>query len=74
MTTIASKIETANTGIALRTYRPPINVPSTHTGWKIWEAACATSAAPGYFQRFKKAGSTEEYVDGGLGFNNPVHM
>ena len=40
----------------------------------IWEAARATSAAPTFFKRIKigPPGSGIEYVDAGLGCNNPV--
>ena len=40
----------------------------------IWEAARATSAAPTFFKRIKigPSGSGIEYVDAGIGCNNPV--
>ena len=40
----------------------------------IWEAARATSAAPTFFKRIKigPPGSGVEYVDAGIGCNNPV--
>ena len=40
----------------------------------IWEAARATSAAPTFFKRIKigPPGSGIEYVDAGMGYNNPV--
>ena len=40
----------------------------------IWEAARATSAAPTFFKRIKIGpdGSGIEYVDAGIGCNNPV--
>ena len=40
----------------------------------IWEAGRATSAAPTFFKRIKigPTGSGVEYVDAGLGCNNPV--
>ncbi|MCJ1418783.1 hypothetical protein MMC32_005134 [Xylographa parallela] len=40
----------------------------------IWEAARATSAAPTFFKRIKigPLGSGIEYVDAGLGCNNPI--
>lgn len=37
---------------------------------KVWEAARATSAAPGYFQPMKIGKWT--FVDGGLLANNPI--
>ena len=41
---------------------------------KIWEAARATSAAPTFFKRIKigPPGSGIDYVDAGLGCNNPI--
>ncbi len=42
---------------------------------KIWEAARATSAAPTFFKPIKiidSSGLACDYVDGGLGFNNPA--
>ncbi len=41
----------------------------------IWEAARATSAAPTFFKSIKigSPGSGIEYVDAGLGYNNPVN-
>ncbi|KDR80872.1 hypothetical protein GALMADRAFT_135962 [Galerina marginata CBS 339.88] len=53
----------------LRTYINK-NVEKSFADYKIWEAARATSAAPTYFPRIKL--DDYEYVDGGLGFNNPV--
>jgi len=53
----------------LRTYINQ-NVEKSFADYKIWEAARATSAAPTYFPRIVLDGF--EYVDGGLGFNNPV--
>ncbi|KAK0798267.1 hypothetical protein LTR75_009566 [Friedmanniomyces endolithicus] len=38
----------------------------------IWEAARATSAAPGYFKPYRHSKSGMEYLDGGLHHNNPV--
>lgn len=40
----------------------------------IWEAGRATSAAPTFFKRIciGKAGMQEEFVDAGIGCNNPV--
>ncbi len=41
---------------------------------RIWEAARATSAAPTFFKRIEigPSGSGIEYVDAGLGCNNPI--
>jgi len=38
----------------------------------IWEAARATSAAPTFFDSIKVG--RQEYVDGAVGFNNPVEV
>ena len=40
----------------------------------IWQAARATSAAPTFFKRIRigEQGSEEEFLDGGLGCNNPI--
>jgi predicted acylesterase/phospholipase RssA len=42
----------------------------------IWQAARATSAAPTFFKRIwiGEQGSEEEFVDAGLGCNNPVRQ
>ncbi|CAK7221294.1 hypothetical protein SCUCBS95973_004445 [Sporothrix curviconia] len=43
---------------------------------KIWEAGRATSAAPTYFDpiHIGDPGEEETFVDGGLGYNNPVQQ
>lgn len=43
---------------------------------KIWEAARATSAAPTFFKRMKigPPGAQEEFLDGGMGNNNPINL
>lgn len=43
---------------------------------KIWEACRATSAAPSYFEPINigDEGEQETFVDGGLGYNNPVEQ
>ncbi|KZS88177.1 FabD/lysophospholipase-like protein [Sistotremastrum niveocremeum HHB9708] len=43
---------------------------------KIWEAARATSAAPTFFKPMAIGldGAKEEFIDGGLGFNNPTEL
>ena len=45
--------------------------PVTSSGkrWKIWEAARAATAAPVYFKPFAIA--EMEFVDAGMGYNNP---
>lgn len=39
---------------------------------KIWQAARATSAAPGFFERMVI--NQQEFVDGGMGYNNPIDV
>lgn len=46
------------------------NVEKSHAEFKIWEAGRATSAAPTFFPRIKLG--EYEYIDAGVGFNNPV--
>ncbi|OAP65340.1 hypothetical protein AYL99_01312 [Fonsecaea erecta] len=41
---------------------------------KIWEAARASSAAPTWFESFAHRASQRKFVDGGIYFNNPVHV
>ncbi|TGO30743.1 hypothetical protein BPAE_0003g00270 [Botrytis paeoniae] len=43
---------------------------------KIWEEARATCAAPGFFQSIfiEENGINEEFVDAGLGCNNPIQQ
>lgn len=48
------------------------NVNDSFNDCTIWEAGRATSAAPTYFPSMNVDGF--DYVDGGLGFNNPVMM
>ena len=40
----------------------------------IWEAARATSAAPSFFDPIAIGPNHDQYVDGGLGANNPVQF
>lgn len=42
----------------------------------IWQAARATSAAPTFFKRLKigPANAQEEFIDGGIGSNNPTKL
>lgn len=46
------------------------NEKSASPDIKVWEAARATSAAPAYFK--PQTVGDDEFVDGGLGANNPV--
>ena len=58
----------------LRTYKIPHESDSSssepETSCQIWEAARATSAAPGYFPPMTLGQSS--FVDGGFGTNNPA--
>lgn len=57
--------------VLFRTY--PVRENSSYN-CRIWEAARATSAAPTFFKRITIAenGLQEEFIDAGLGCNNPV--
>jgi predicted acylesterase/phospholipase RssA len=59
--------------ILLRTFS---SVTETDSGFTIVEACLATSAAPLIFAPLQKdyGGSTELFIDGGLGYNNPVRL
>ena len=64
----------ARTGPRLfRTYKVRANATFNCT---IWEACRATSAAPTYFESIKigEEGEQETFLDGGLGYNNPVEQ
>ncbi|TKA80355.1 hypothetical protein B0A49_01484, partial [Cryomyces minteri] len=70
--TVAAKDIGARAGPRLfRTYAVRANRTQN---CKIWEACRATSAAPTYFKRISigPEGEEEEFLDGGLGYNNPV--
>lgn len=41
---------------------------------QIWEAACATSAAPSFFKPFVSYNPPRTYLDGALYYNNPVRV
>jgi patatin-like phospholipase/acyl hydrolase len=55
----------------MRTYQNP-RVAQSCSEHKIWQAARATTAAPTYFPRMELDGC--EYIDGGVGYNNPILM
>ncbi len=65
-------------GINLRSpqrFRMYQGLPNQGPDCKIWEAARATTAAPTFFKAIKIAGPggfSPDYVDAGLGFNNPT--
>jgi predicted acylesterase/phospholipase RssA len=68
---VACRTDDLNNQIAthLRTYYN-LQIPDNLSDCTIWQAARATCAAPTYFRRMKIGDC--EYVDGGLGFNNPT--
>ena len=69
---LAASDATTPAGPALfRTYHVARNREHNCT---IWEAARATSAAPTFFKRIAigPSGSATEYVDAGIGCNNPI--
>ncbi|KAK3291970.1 uncharacterized protein B0H64DRAFT_468830 [Chaetomium fimeti] len=41
---------------------------------QVWEAARATSAAPGYFKPFRHEASRKVYLDGAIFHNNPIRI
>lgn len=41
---------------------------------QVWEAACATSAAPSFFKPFVSTKTFRTYLDGALYYNNPVRV
>eukprot|EP01047_Picozoa_sp_COSAG01_P062616 COSAG01_NODE_7988_length_2963_cov_1.445880_1_plen_750_part_10 len=55
-----------------RTYTPRKNRNDGTSECEVWEAACATSAAPGYYEPMEIDGVL--YVDGGVTNNNPVEV
>ena len=56
--------------IRLANYPSPVN--DEERAIKIWEAARATSASPGYFESLSIGRYGEQFLDGTLGANNPV--
>lgn len=56
-----------------RSYKPKADDDLEHP-CEIWEAIRATSAAPTYFEPISigPPGMTEEFIDGGVGCNNPI--
>lgn len=57
-----------NNPFLMRSYPDSTNVD----GLTLWQAARATSAAPTFFKRLKIG--TREYIDGGIGCNNPSRV
>lgn len=58
--------------VLLRSYPPSRESPDLYNVARIWEVARATSAATTFFEPIRIGRSQEEFVDGGLGTNNPV--
>jgi hypothetical protein len=55
-----------------RSYTPREDRIDGSSQCEVWEAACATSAAPGYYEPVEIDGVL--YVDGGVTNNNPVEL
>ena len=70
MSALATEVSDGNTAVHLRTYDPGPTVPSEYTGWHIWQAARATSAAPVYFERFSY--NDWDVFDGELDKKSPM--
>ncbi len=74
----ASTASCSVTGINLRSpqrFRTYQGLPNQGPDCKKWDAARATTAAPTFFKAIKIAGPggfSSDYVDAGLGFNNPT--
>ncbi|PMD59777.1 FabD/lysophospholipase-like protein [Hyaloscypha bicolor E] len=63
-----------NTARLFRSYRS--YTAGDYEGMTVWQAARATSAAPTFFKRLKigPQHAKEEFLDGGLGSNNPTKL
>ncbi|MCJ1462238.1 hypothetical protein MMC07_000838 [Pseudocyphellaria aurata] len=61
--------ETPRRHFRFRSYDSPRNVPND---CPIWQACLATSATPNIFSPVMIGNPSTSYVDGGLGYNNPV--
>lgn len=66
---VTTRADKANNAVHIRTYVNPAE-PGEFGGWSMWQAARATSAAPAYFPRMNIDGI--DFLDGGMGFNNPT--
>jgi hypothetical protein len=58
----------------IRSYINPLAPDQIIKYCKIWEAARATSAASTFFDPIEIGPHKEVYVDGGLGYNNPIRL
>lgn len=67
----ANSTDDGRQAVHLRSYKTPTNMPEEFPDLKIWEAARATSAAPAYFKRLIVG--NDQFIDGGMGWNNPIH-
>ena len=70
---------TGEQGLLLANYsRPEENEPDYKFEFphhlEVWEAACATSAAPSFFKPFQSASTSRTYLDGAIYYNNPVRI
>ena len=61
-----------NETVCLTSYKSPRGSSDLLNSVKIWEACRATSAASSFFDPIAVGRYEEEFVDGGMGANNPV--
>jgi predicted acylesterase/phospholipase RssA len=67
--------QTSNSKTAIfRSYDNPKQPQTLFDECKVWEACRATSAAPTFFDSIKIGKYGQLYIDGGLGYNNPVQL
>lgn len=69
---VCAKSKEINKLVCLSSYRTRDNY-SLLDSTKIWQACRATSAAPTYFDPVTLGPFGEEFIDGGLGANNPIY-
>ncbi|CAF5102292.1 unnamed protein product, partial [Rotaria sp. Silwood1] len=72
LTFVVTKRDTETKPFLIRNYDNPSSKHQGDVGWKCFEAARATTAAPTYFKPLQK--NDHNYTDGGIGFNNPVEL
>ena len=80
---ITSTSGTGKEACVISNYNRPSNSPEQYRFIRadkperellVWEAAAATSAAPGYFKEFYHQPTGRAFLDGGLYYNNPIHV
>ncbi|KAH9875045.1 hypothetical protein J1614_004533 [Plenodomus biglobosus] len=74
-TVVVALAEEASSPSRFTDYRKTGEYSEFYNEVKIWEVARATSAATSFFEPIKiiAAGEPRVFVDGGVGFNNPVN-